>query len=708
VLRRAGRVADAAEVLKQAAALQPNDTELLCELAELWCDIGRWHDALVTAQAAIQRTPGIARAHAAAGMALLGADQCSLAADSLERALNLDATLGYAAVNWGEALLRLERPQQAAYAYRNAVGASSVRVEAHLGLGRSLALLGDIAGAAQSFRSAYEVRPEDVANALTVASKLEEVGQPEMASAILSDATTRAPGDASLHYALGALFHRRVRLAEAVGSYDRALRIAPDHVQAILDRGHALESLGRLADAVAAFKAVQPQSAESVAGLVSCAFRRCDWDQVESGMELLEHFSAGLDILHPFLLLAAGVSPTKQLTILERRAARLTAQWPVADAPPSVRSHPPLKVAYLSPDFREHAVAHAIVRVIESHDRNRVQPIGVCLAAADRSEVGARLRSAFDLTIDVSEASDREIVARLRELEVDIAVDLAGFTVGARTPIFAARCAPIQVNYLGFPATMGAQFMDYIIADEVVIPKDAEASYAERVVRVPHCYLPLDCTRAAAASPDRAEAGLPAQAIVFCGFNNSYKIARGVFRVWMSLLCEIPGSVLWLRNMGTEAMENLRRAAEQLGVAPSRLVFASHVDRVDEYLARLQLADVFLDTLPYNAHTTAADALWAGVPVVTCRGNTFAGRVGASLLTAAGLPDLVCDNLDDYRSKALRLAIRPDELRDARERLAHARRRPAPVFDMQLYTQGLEDLYLSMRAHPTGRSNHLA
>ncbi len=341
-------------------------------------------------------------------------------------------------------------------------------------------------------------------------------------------------------------------------------------------------------------------------------------------------------------------------------------------------------------------MAHAIVEVIERHDRNRVEPIGVSLSAPDGSAIGARVRSAFETLIDAASMSDRDIVSRLRDLEIDIAVDLAGFTVGARTSIFAARCAPVQVNYLGFPASTGAPFMDCIIADPVVIPAGQEAAYTERVVRLPHCYLPWDSKRGGSLPPvERTDVGLPSSGMVFCGFNNSYKITREVFQIWMSLLRDVPDSVLWLRSMNSDAAENLRRAAATLQICDDRIIFAAHVEKTDQYLARLGLADLFLDTYPYNAHTTAADALCAGVPVLTCRGDSFASRVGASLLTSAGLPELICTTPDDYRAKALALATSLAELRSIRARLIEARS-SAPVFDTVRYTRNLEALYFNI------------
>jgi predicted O-linked N-acetylglucosamine transferase (SPINDLY family) len=664
LLRRKGRVADAAAVLERAAPLEPDNSELLCELAEAMLDAGRLDAALGAAQLATSRVPGNARAHAATGMALLAADRCAEAVSSLEHALKLDAGLGYAAVNLGEALLRLGRPDAAVEAFRAALRASDLP-EGHLGLARALEGLGEL----------------------------------QKAGAILEHAAAAAPEIASLRHALGAFLHRRGRLAEAVQCYEGALAHEPRQLRWVLDRGNALESLGRLDEAVAAFNAavgLDPQCAAALAGLVSCAFRLCDWGLLDASLPKLQGLPDGMDALHPFLLLALDLSAAQQLRALERRAP-VAKGLPVASSR-SGHTHSPLRVAYVSPDFREHAVAHALVAVVGAHDRDHVQPIGISLAPADGSAVGARLRSAFDRVIDAAAMTDGELVARMTELGIDIAVDLAGYTTGGRPGLFAARCAPVQVNYLGFSATTGASFMDYIIADDVVIPATDEAAYAERVLRLPHCFLPVDSSRATATAFDRAAAGLPGRALVFCAFNNSYKISRGMFRLWMSLLREVPESVLWLRRMDSRPAQNLQRAAGELGVEPSRLVFAPYVQRMEEYLGLLQLADLFLDTLPYNAHTTAADALWAGVPVLTCRGQTFAGRVGASLLRTAGLPELVCSSLEDYRTTALRLAAHPAELQGARRRLSLIRESGA--FDARRYARNLESLYGSMRSGP--------
>ena len=695
-LARAGRAADALLALQRAATLMPNDAELLCELTEAFLDAGQADAAREAACAAVAVAPQRAHVHATHGMALLGARQLALAVQSLERALALDPTLAYAAVNLGEALSQLDRHEEAASAYRRALAVEADLYQGHLGLGKVLAARGGAAGAAACFCSAYGCRRGDAATAISVASLLDDLGRGDQAAIVLNDAVHAGPADARVHHALGTLLHRRGRLADALASYANALAIDPRHLRAWVDRGHAQESHGQPRDAIASFEsALQLQSdlPEAIAGLASCAFRLCDWGQIESMSVRLSAIPNGFDALHPFLLLAAGMRPAQQLRLAQRRAERIASEASVTAV--QSHAHDRLRIAYLSPDFREHPVAHAIAAVIDRHDPSRVQSLGVSLAAADGSAVGARLRSSFEVVLDASSLSDRDVVARLRDLEVDIAVDLAGYTAGARPAIFAARCAPVQINYLGFPASMGAAFMDYIIADTVVLPECEDAAYAERVLRLPHCYLPLDRRRPIAELPDRAAAGLQSAGVVFCAFANSYKITRDAFRVWMGLLQDVPESVLWLRSMHEEAAGNLTCAAADQGIPPARLIFAPHIERMDEHLARLQLADIFLDTTPYNAHTTAGDALLAGVPVVSYRGESFAGRVGASLLTAAGLGDLICENWTDYRRKAQRLASAPAELLNVRRRLIAARAE-APMFDIECYTRALEALYFAI------------
>ena len=357
--------------------------------------------------------------------------------------------------------------------------------------------------------------------------------------------------------------------------------------------------------------------------------------------------------------------------------------------------HEKIRIAYVSTDLRTHAVANLIVGCLEHHDRKRFETTAISLFPDDGTEMRKRIEAAFDRFIVADDISDFEVAKLMREQEIDIAVDLNGHTTGKRTRIFSYRPAPIQVNYLGFPGTIGGALTDYIIADRFVIPKEDRVHYSEKVVYLPHAYQPNDSRRrVAATTPSRRDAGLPEHGFVFTCLNNPSKIRPHIFDVWMRLLGAVEGSVLWLLDDGPGTTFNLRREAKLRGIDPERLVFARKVPP-SAHLARQRLADLFLDTDPYNAHTTASDALWVGLPVLTYMGKTFSGRVAASLLHAVGLPELVTHSLDEYEQLALSLARNPQRLAATRAKLIQ-NRDTAPLFDTALFTRHLEAAYTAM------------
>jgi predicted O-linked N-acetylglucosamine transferase (SPINDLY family) len=356
-------------------------------------------------------------------------------------------------------------------------------------------------------------------------------------------------------------------------------------------------------------------------------------------------------------------------------------------------SERPIRIGYLSADFREHAVAHLTAELFERHDRQRFEIFGYSMGPDDANAMRRRIEGGVDHFVDVKDLSNAEAAARIHHDGIDILVDLMGHTGRARTMIAAQRPAPIAVNWLGFPGTMGAAFIDYILVDAVVVPPEHQPFFAEKLVHLPHCYQANDTQRPIGATPTRAECGLPDQAFVFCCFNNEYKLTPRFFAIWMRLLAAVPGSILWL--LGTDAMKrNLAREAAARGIDPARLIFAGR-QPLEDHLARHRLADLFLDTLPYNAHTTASDALWTGLPVLTLLGEGFPGRVAASLLGAIGLPELVTRSEEDYENMAVKLATEPLMLRGMRERLA-ANRLTAPLFDSAGFARRIERAYAEM------------
>lgn len=473
--------------------------------------------------------------------------------------------------------------------------------------------------------------------------------------------------DAEIHRNCGNILYRQKHYREALAAYDSAWRLKPDLLGI---EGHRLDTRLHLAD----------------------------WNRLDrEAASLVASVRAGKASTQPFIFLAAPGHPADQ-----QHCARL---WAERLHPPAAvplwrgerYAHERIRIAYLSADFRVHPMAFLFAGLIEHHDRSRFDIIGVSFGTDDGSEIRARIEAAFETFIDARAMSEREIAALIRAREVDIVVDLMGYTTNSRTGIFAQRPAPVQAQYLGFPGTMGVPYIDYVIADGVVVPADERGFYSEKVVTLPDCYFVNDARRPIASRIfSRAELGLPPEGFVFCCFNSTHKITPALFDRWMRMLAVVDGSVLWLLRGDADAVDNLRREASHRGIDPARLVFADRLP-VPEHLARHRAADLFLDTLPYNAHTTAADALWAGLPLLTCPGATFAGRVAASMLQAVGLPELIAPSLDDYERLAIALAADRERLTEIRARLA-GNRLAKPLFDTALFTRRMEAAFAAMHA----------
>jgi protein O-GlcNAc transferase len=528
---------------------------------------------------------------------------------------------------------------------------------------------------------------------------LHELRRYEEALAGYDHALAIRPAHASSFHNRGNTLHALERFQEALESYDAALAIEPGRAGTFNNRGYALQKLKRHGEALASFEtalALDPAHPHALGGLADCALKLCDWRRRdEIAAALRRDVSEARSIVYPFVLLACSDDAA-----LHFDAARQFIHSRIPIAPPplwrgDIWRNDRIRLAYVSADFRSHPVAHLIAEVFELHDRSRFEVIGMSLGSDDGSALRARLVKAFDRFYDVRNTTDRDVALMLNEFRTDIVVDLTGYTMGCRPEILASRPAPIAVNYLGYPGTMGAAFIDYVIADPIVAPFDRQPCYAEKIVHLPDSYQANDRKRAiAAAVPSREACGLPASGMVFCCFNSAWKISPALFDVWMRLLREVDGSVLWLLHELEEAEANLCREAAARGVDPARLIFAVRMAPEDN-LARHRLADLFLDTLPYNAHTTASDALWAGLPVITCRGESFAGRVAASLLHAAGLGDLVTSSLEEYELLALKLA-RDGSLRADIKRRLEQNRLQYPLFDSARFCRNIETSYETM------------
>ena len=494
------------------------------------------------------------------------------------------------------------------------------------------------------------------------------------------------------HYNRGVILSAERKHQEALAALDQALAAQPNAAAVHFNRGVVLTALERHRDALESYDralALDPHYAPALANRAMAILNLCDWDRAA---ELPVQQAATQVTPLTFL----GLSDDKGLQLACAAASvRIAARGPVAPLWRGERYlHDRIRLAYVSSDLREHAVAFQLAPLIEGHDRARFQVIGISTGPSDDSLIRARLVKAFDRFHDFSPLNSEDIARRLREMEIDIAVDLGGHTGLSRLQIFSHRPAPHQVSWLGYPGTTGAPFMDYLIADPVVAPPEDQPFYSEKLVRLPDTYFPTDAGRPIGMTPTRADQGLPNEGFVFCCFNNGWKITRPVFDIWMRLLAEVPGSVLWLRRQPDDTRANLEKQVAGHGIDACRLVFADDAP-LDVHLARHRLADLFLDTLPYNAHATAADALSAGLPVLTCKGHAFAGRVGASLVGAVGLSALATGSLADYEALALALARDPMRLQALKDRLA-GNLPTAPLFDADRFRRAIEAAYAGM------------
>ena len=739
----AGRVDSAVLEFQRALALAPSHVPSLTYLGVLLGQVGRHQEAIATLKRAIGFDSSQPVLHYALAGSALALGDFAQAAEAYRAALARDPKFADAANGLGVALKQQGNIAAAIESFRQAIRLKPALPEAHSNLGSALLDAGDVPAAIESLMASLALRPGDASTLhelaaastglarhflengdaaaaaatleralklrglsgqldvqLALGEAYEQLGRAPEAIVAFESAVAATPTSAAAHYALGSALHRQGRLPSALASYAKVLGLDPSHSAAHIQRGFVLEVQGQPVEAVACFRAalaLGDGNPQVLAGLVSCGVRMCDFDLVEEHLARLRALPEGVEAMHPFVLLSISNDPDEQLRASRAAATTVARRCALLPPPPVHSGHQRIRVAYLSPDFREHPVAILIAALLERHDRERFEIIGVALNPPDDTAVGKRIRAACDQLHSVWQKSDVAVAELLREIEIDIVVDLSGFTTGNRSAILASRPAPVQVSYLGFPGTMGATYIDYIVADPILIPPQSQLAYTERVVRLPDSYQVNDSHyEVAERTPGRAELGLPEQGFVFCCFNNNFKITADVFAVWMRLLNEVPGSVLWLAATRNEVVGNLRARARALSVDPDRLVFAPRVPERADHLARYRRADLFLDTIPFNAHATATDALWCGLPVLTVQGTTFAGRVGSSLLRTMDLQDeLVCPDLATYEARALELARNPAALATLREKLARNRQSSA-LFDTDRFRRHIEAAYIEM------------
>jgi len=700
----ANRPALALPCLLRAAALEPSNLQVLSNLGICYKNLGDLKLSLQYHKTTVDINPTYAKGYFNVGIVYMEKQEWLSAIGNFTTAIEYQNKYSEAYINLSNCLYQLKK-------FKDAIGVCDV------------------------YTNNYGTEPLIIFNKCR---SLFDSGLKATAIKTLLEQVDLLPETSDLYTLLGNMYSATNDHQEAIACYQKSIAINPHDFISFSNLGASLVYAGMPIHAIDAFEQAiilnptSPIPHKNIANIYNTNKR---YDLALKHLEIANHLDKDDMYIHSLLVhnkihtcawnglqaLTDGMrvgllndgqfcNPFPPIAYLEtqRELTNIAIGWVTAKNPdshffptikPLKKSHK-IKLGYFSADFHDHATALLMTGLLEQHDKSKFEVYGFSFGPDGADALSNRLRRTFDTLTDVRSLSDRAVTALAREMEVDIAFDLKGFTQDARTSIFSERAAPIQINYLGFPGSMGAPYIDYILADGYVIPLGQEIDYTEKVIRLPHCYQPNDNLRALPVEPQsRLDHGLPEAAFVLCSFNNNYKITSEVFSIWMRVLLQFPHTVLWLLHDNQTAQDNLRMEATKRGVDPDRLVFAKRLSAVD-HLARHQCADLFIDTYPCNAHTTASDALWAGLPVVTCSGNSFASRVAGSLLTHIGLEDLITSNLPDYELKIGDLIANPQQLAAFKTRLKH-NKQTHPLFDTQAYTRDFEDTLLYLYAQHT-------
>ena len=563
-------------------------------------------------------------------------------------------------------------------------------------MGVALQEQGKLEEAIEAYNKALAIKPDYAEAYYNMGNALKEQGKLEEAIEAYNKALAIKPDYAEAYNNMGIALQEQGKLEEAIEAYNKALAIKPDYAEAYNNMGDTLKEQGKLEEAIEAYNkalAIKPDYADARAQCLHQLAHICDWSAIEPDLCYLLELGIKGKAATPFSMLSLEDAPDRHRLRSELYAREKKFLRKPLPAPSKPSQKPErLRVGYFSADFHNHATMYLMAQVFTAHDKSQFETLAYSYGPDKQDEMRKKLVSAVDVFHDVRGMNDIQIVELARADKLDIAIDLKGFTKNTRLAPFAYGLAPVQISYLGYPGTLGADFIDYIVADPVVIPADNRQHYSEQVIYLPNTYQPTDNTRVISDKIiTREDMRLPSHGFVFCCFNNNYKISPREFDIWMRLMQKVEGSVLWLLKSNKWAEQNLKREAEDRGISAERLIFAEKVPQA-EHLARQKLADLFLDTFNYNAHTTASDALWAGLPVVTKLGEGFAARVAGSLLAAIGLTELITENEEEYEALALTLATDPKRLGQVKSKL-DGNRLTHPLFDSEMYTRHLEAGY---------------
>ncbi len=694
-----GDLTKAESIYRQILQADPNQPDALHLLGVLARHAGKSDVAVNLINKSIAIRPDYADAYSNRGNAQQDLGRLDEAVASYDKAIGLKPNYAEAYSNRGNVLKELKQLDAAIASYDKAIRIKPDYADAFLNRGIVLQALKQRDAAVASYDKAIRIKPDYAEAYLNRGIVQHELKQLDAAVASYDKAILIKPDYVEAHCNRGNVLHEFRQLDAAVASYDEAIRIKPDCADAYFNRGHVLQVLKHLDEALASYKTaldLEPHFEFGFGRYLHCKLQLSDWADLSG---ILSRFELDIvdnkKITTPFPGLAVIDKPAINQLVSTIYAG---AKYPSGTTLGAITKPAPggkIRIGYYSADFHNHATAYLMVQLLESHDPSKFELYGFSFGPDTNDEMRKRLPAAFNRFCDVSTKSNSEIAQLSRRLGIEIAVDLKGYTQNSRTGIFAEGCAPLQVNYLGYPGTMGADYMDYMIADRTVIPENSQKYFTEKIAYLPFSYQVNDSKRKISNRVfTKQELCLPTSGFVFCCFNNSYKILPATFSGWMRILKAVEGSVLWLLEDNPTAVKNLRKEAEARGVDANRLVFAKRI-KCDEHLARHRMADLFIDTFPCNAHTTASDALWAGLPVLTCMGNSFASRVAGSLLNAMEMPELITHSQEAYEAKAIDFATNSAKLKEIHEKLKR-NRLTTPLYDTATFTNHIEEAYQKM------------
>ena len=696
---QAGDLTGAEKTLKNFISIIPDDFDAVHLLAIIYASQGNHLAAIEWYLRALALNPNDASAISNFGSSLNAIGQNEDALLRFRKAQEISPNAPEYPYNAGNVLCDLQRYQDAIFCYQRSVQLNPKYYQAHNNYGKALFDLNRYPEALVCFNRALEINQDFLDALVNKGEALKELKQYDEAIACFDKAIGLKPNYAEAYSNKGNVLNMLKRYDEAIACFDKAIGLKPNYAEAYSNKGNVLNMLKRYDEAVDCYEkalSLKPDIDWVSGNLLHVKMKICSWSEFEGNLKtIINKLAANERVANPFPLLALIDDPSLQKQSSVAYVQDKFPFNPVLGPILKYSQNQKIRLGYFSADFHNHATGYLMAELFELHDKTKFELFGFSFGPIANDEMRRRLEKSFDQFIEVGNKSDIEIAQLSRSLNIDIAIDLKGFTQDARVGIFSYRAAPIQVNYLGYPGTMGADYIDYIIADKTIIPVESQSYYSEKVIYLPNSYQVNDRKRLISERQfTKQELGLPENGFVFCCFNNNFKILPATFAGWMRILRATEGSVLWLFQDNSWVAENLKKEAIKHGVDANRLIFAERMP-LPEHLARHRQADLFLDTFPCNAHTTASDALWAGLPVLTLMGESFASRVAASLLNAIGLPDLITHSQQDYETLAIELAMSPEKLEVMKQKLPH-NTLSHPLFDAPLFTRQIEAAYMKI------------